>query len=58
MESKADEIFRKTVQKLFKCEENPIEIMKWKEIYQILENVVDKCEQVANIVERVVIKNA
>lgn len=58
MESKADEIFRNTVQNLFKCEKNPVEIMKWKEIYQILENVVDNCEKVANIVERVVIKNA
>lgn len=58
MESEADKIFRITVQKLFKCEKNPIEIMAWKEIYQILENVVDNCEKVANIVERVVIKNA
>ena len=58
MESEADKIFRKTVQNLFKCEENPIKIMVWKEIYQILENVIDNCEQVANIVERVVIKNA
>lgn len=58
MESEADEIFRKTVQKLFKCEQNPIKIMVWKEIYQILENVIDNCEQVADIVERVVIKNA
>ncbi|MBZ9693123.1 DUF47 domain-containing protein [Clostridium botulinum] len=57
-ESEADKIFRKTVQQLFKYEENPIAIMKWKEIYQILEDTVDNCEKVANIVERVVIKNA
>ena len=58
IESDADKIFRKTVQQLFKYEENPIAIMKWKEIYQILEDTVDNCERVANIVERVVIKNA
>lgn len=58
IESNADKIFRKTVQHLFKYEENPIAIMKWKEIYQILEDTVDNCERVANIVERVVIKNA
>ncbi|AOR24826.1 DUF47 domain-containing protein [Clostridium taeniosporum] len=57
IESESDKIFRKTVQQLLKYEENPIIIMKWKEIYQILEDTVDNCEKVANIVERVVIKN-
>lgn len=58
IESEADKIFRKTVQQLFKHEKDPITIIKWKEIYQILEDTVDNCEKVANIVERVVIKNA
>ena len=58
IESEADTLFRKTVSELFKNETNPIEIIKWKEIYQILENTIDKCEKIANTVEGVVIKNA
>ncbi|HEX9027335.1 MAG TPA: DUF47 family protein [Clostridium sp.] len=58
IESEADSLFRKTVSELFKNEINPIEIIKWKEIYQILENTIDNCEKIANTVEGVVIKNA
>src|SRR5471030_3046554 len=58
IESEADGLFRKTVAALFKNETNPIEIIKWKEIYQILENTIDNCEKIANTVEGVVIKNA
>jgi predicted phosphate transport protein (TIGR00153 family) len=58
IESAADRIFRQTVGDLFRNEKDPIEIIKWKEIYQILENTIDKCEKIANIVEGVVIKNA
>jgi len=58
IESEADSLFRKTVANLFKNETNAIEIIKWKEIYQILENTIDNCEKIANTVEGVVIKNA
>lgn len=58
IESEADRLFRKTVAELFKNETNAIEVIKWKEIYQILENTIDKCEKIANTVEGVVIKNA
>ena len=58
IESEADALFRKTVSELFKNETNAIEIIKWKEIYQILENTIDNCEKIANTVEGVVIKNA
>ena len=58
IESEADCLYRKTIADLFKNEKNPIEIIKWKEIYQILENTIDKCEKIANTVEGVVIKNA
>ncbi|MGM9935485.1 DUF47 domain-containing protein [uncultured Clostridium sp.] len=57
-ESEADKVVRKTVTDLFKNEKDPITIIKWKEIYQIIEDTVDNCEKVANIVEGVVIKNA
>ncbi len=58
IESGADRLFRQTVGDLFRNEKDPIEIIKWKEVYQILENTIDKCEKIANIVEGVVIKNA
>jgi len=58
IESEADKVFRKTVAILFKEEKDPITVMKWKEIYQIIENTIDNCEKVANIIEGVVIKNA
>ena len=51
-------MFRKTISELFKDETNPIEIIKWKEIYQTLENTIDKCEKIVNTIEGVVIKNA
>ena len=58
LESKADKVFRETVTTLFKSETNPIEVMKWKEIYQLVEDTIDNCEKIANIIEGVVIKNA
>jgi uncharacterized protein Yka (UPF0111/DUF47 family) len=58
IENEADVLFRKTVSELFKNEPNPVEIIKWKEIYQKLEDTIDKCEKIANTIEGVVIKNA
>jgi uncharacterized protein Yka (UPF0111/DUF47 family) len=58
IESKADTLFRKTVAQLFKNETDPLTVMKWKEIYQIMENTIDNCQKLASIVEGVVIKNA
>lgn len=58
IEEKADKFFRKTVAELFRNNTDPFTVMKWKEIYQILEDTIDKCEQIAVIVEGVVIKNA
>ncbi|MDS0527783.1 DUF47 family protein [Clostridium sp. SHJSY1] len=57
-ENEADKIFRVTVAELFNTEKDPLTVMKWKEIYQILENIIDNCERIAKIVEGVVIKNA
>ncbi|MGL4107614.1 DUF47 domain-containing protein [Clostridium sp. LP20] len=58
IEHDADMLFRRTVSELFKKEENILTVMKWKEIYQIIEDTIDYCERVATIVEGVVIKNA
>ena len=43
---------------LFKEEKDPIVVMKWKEIYENLENASDRCEDVANIIEGVVLEHA
>ena len=58
MENLADEITRKMVGKLFEDEKNVIELLKWKEIYGRLEATADKCEDVSNIIENIVVKNA
>lgn len=58
IENEGDEIFRSAMQGLFVSESNPIEVIKWKEIYEYLENTLDACEDVADIIEGVVMKNA
>lgn len=58
IENNADVLFRKTVAVLFEKESEVLNIIKWKEIYQIIENTIDGCKEIANIVEGVVIKNA
>ena len=58
IESEADKSFREDVAFLFKNEKDSLTVIKWKEIYQKIENTIDSSEKVANIVEGVVIKNA
>ena len=53
-ESEGDEILRRAIIKLFK-EDNPIDIIKWKEIFERLEKAVDRCEDVAIIIEGILI---
>jgi hypothetical protein len=56
LENVADNYLRSAVAHLFEEEKDPMEVMKWKEIYENLENAVDCCEDVANIIEGVVLK--
>jgi predicted phosphate transport protein (TIGR00153 family) len=58
LENLGDGIFRNAMKNLFDNETNPIEIIKWKSIFEKLENAIDYCEDVANIVEGVVMKHA
>ena len=58
IENVGDDIFRDAMQRLFVSETDPLEVIKWKEIYEYLENTLDACEDVANIVEGVAMKNA
>ncbi|MBI3596907.1 MAG: DUF47 domain-containing protein [Nitrospirae bacterium] len=58
LENEADRISRDAVAALFDNERDPIMILKWKEIYEHLEEATDRCEDVANILENVVLKNS
>ena len=58
LESDADHVMRAAMAKLFREEPNVLNIIKMKEIYELLETVTDKCEDVANILEGIVVENA
>jgi uncharacterized protein Yka (UPF0111/DUF47 family) len=58
LENRGDRIFREALVKLFDTIKDPILVIKWKEVYENLEDASDKCEDVANILEGVVLKHA
>ena len=58
IEEIGDIAYRTAVTEMFRTVTDPIEIIKWKDIYENLENVLDACEDVANIIEGVVMKHA
>ncbi len=58
LENEADRMVRSLIAKLFEEEKNPVEIIKWKELFEVLEIATDKCEDVANVLEGVVLKSA
>jgi uncharacterized protein len=58
LENEADAILRNATARLFRDERDPIMVIKWKEIYEHLENATDRCEDVANIIEGIVLENA
>jgi predicted phosphate transport protein (TIGR00153 family) len=57
LENEADDVYFRAIGQLFKEETDPIEVIKWKEFYEILENATDRCESVANIIESIVLKH-
>jgi uncharacterized protein Yka (UPF0111/DUF47 family) len=58
LENEADSAHQAAVRQLFDDERDPVQIMKWKEIFDFLEEATDRCEDVANVVEGVVVKHA
>ncbi|HVZ88483.1 MAG TPA: DUF47 family protein [Polyangia bacterium] len=58
LENVADSILRSALARLFREEKDPIAVMKWKEIYETLESATDRCEDVANTIEGVVLENS
>lgn len=58
LENEADRVSRDAIAQLFDQEKDPIYILKWKEIYETLETATDRCEDAANVLEGVALKNA
>lgn len=58
IENKADYIFDKAVADLFEFEKDAINLIKYKEVLSAMENATDKCEDVANVLESILVKNA
>jgi hypothetical protein len=56
LENEGDIVMRMTMSRLFECEKDPIELIKWKEIFERIEESIDICEDVSNIVEGIVLK--
>lgn len=58
IEDEGDKIFRRAITTLFSGETPELEVIKWREIYDFIEQTLDACEDVANTVEGVVMKHA
>jgi len=59
LENQADQITRAMVAKLFhERQDDVVHLVKWKEIYSRLEHAADRCEDVANVLEDILVKNA
>ncbi len=59
LENDGDRLVRKAIADLFTDDgPDPIEIIKWKDLYSLLEDTIDSCEDTANVIERIVVKHA
>jgi uncharacterized protein Yka (UPF0111/DUF47 family) len=58
LENTADDIYRKAIGRLFENGTPPLDVIKWLDVYEILESATDRCEDVANTLETVGLKNS
>jgi predicted phosphate transport protein (TIGR00153 family) len=58
LENQADDIFDMSIERLFATEPDAKEVIKKREIYQVMEIVTDKCEDAANVIESIIVKYA
>jgi len=58
LESDADRVMRSAVSKLFRDEPDVRQLIKLKAIYELLETITDRCEDVANLIEGIVLENS
>lgn len=56
IENKADDLFDQSIERLFEMENDAKEVIKKREIYQVMEVVTDKCEDASNVIESIIIK--
>ena len=57
LENEGDDLYHAAIAELFRESHDPLTVLKWKEVYEKLEAAVDRCENVANIIESVIIKH-
>jgi uncharacterized protein len=57
IENEADKVYKDALGRLFDEERDPITVIKWKEVLSLLEQATDRCEDVANLLENVVVKH-
>jgi uncharacterized protein len=58
LENESDRICRTLIARLFEDEKDPVQIIKWKEIFEVVETAVDKCEDVSNVIQSIILKNS
>lgn len=58
IEEQADRLYEKSIRELYKNQKDPVEIIKWSNIYQTVENCFDECENIAECIENVLVKNS
>ena len=57
-ERECDEVSRSSIKQLFLNEKDPIRLIKFKDIYNQLEDIADYCQDVANTIETIIMRNA
>jgi predicted phosphate transport protein (TIGR00153 family) len=57
LENDADRMYQHAIENLFDHVRDPIQLMKWKELLDVLEQITDACEDVANVIESIVVKH-
>jgi uncharacterized protein Yka (UPF0111/DUF47 family) len=58
LENEGDQIFQEAIARLFREETDPIRLIKLKEVLEVLERATDTCEDAANVLEGIIVKNA
>jgi len=57
-EEEGDALYHEAVGELFRGTPDPLEVIKWKELYDTLERALDQCEDVSNVLESIALKHA
>ncbi|MDD5209965.1 MAG: DUF47 family protein [Elusimicrobiales bacterium] len=57
LENMGDQVREKAIGNLFETEKDPIMVIKWKEMYEVAESTLDKCEHVAKVIEAILVKH-